>query len=79
MADPDEKKRRLSDLILVALEFSISQRDETIASLLLQSLELSMTRYAGGKDFRERRTMSPAIARALEDLNNLRHKTDESR
>lgn len=70
--DPDEPKRRLSDLILVALECAIAQRDETIASLLLQSMDLSMTRYAGGKDFVERRTMPPSIARALERLSDLR-------
>jgi len=65
----DNPKRRLADLILVALECAIEQRDETIAALLLQALDLSMTRGAGGPNFTERRTVPPAIARALERLD----------
>ena len=68
----DKPRRRLADLILVALETAIEQRDETIAALLLQALDLSMTRGAGGPEFVERRTVPPAIARALERLDALR-------
>lgn len=76
--DSDAPKRRLSDLVLVALECAIAQGDETIAKLLLQSLDLSMTRQAGGPDFVERRIMPPAIAEALERLEALRKEKNKA-
>ncbi|HBH26782.1 MAG TPA: hypothetical protein DDX54_05220 [Rhodospirillaceae bacterium] len=70
--EEQNEHRRLGDLILDALELAIEQRDEVVAALLLQALDLAMTRGAGGKGFTERRSMPPAIARALERLEALR-------
>ena len=69
----DEKNsERLSDRILTALELAIRQEDVTIADMLANALEMSLTRGAGGKDFVERRDFSDDVQNALEGFEKLR-------
>lgn len=66
---------RLSDKILTALEYSLYQEDAAIAELLVNALELSITRDAGGSDFVEKRNYPAEIATALEKYHALKNKT----
>lgn len=63
---------RLSDRILSALELALDQQDPLIAEHLVRSLELAMTRNAGGADFKEKRDFPPGVAAALDRFNNLK-------
>ncbi len=65
---------RLSDKILSALEFAIYQEDKEVAEMLVNALELSMTRKAGGQEFVERRDFPPAIETALTKYEALKNK-----
>lgn len=65
-------KNRLSDRVLYALKLAVEQQDQQCADLLVNVLELSMTRKAGGADFTERRTYSAEIESELEKLNSLK-------
>lgn len=72
MDETSLNKNRLSDRILYALKLAIEQRDQNCADLLVQSLELSLTRNSGGKDFTERRTYSPEIEAELAKLDSIK-------
>jgi hypothetical protein len=72
MDETSLNKNRLSDRILYALKLAIEQKDGQCAGFLAQTLELALTRNAGGKDFTERRTYSPEIEAELAKLDNLK-------
>lgn len=59
---------RLSDRIVFALEKALEQEDVQIAKLLVQALDLSMTRNTGGGNFVERRDYPPKIEAAMKKL-----------
>lgn len=59
---------RLSDRIFAALDLAIQQEDIAAADLLVQALDHSMTRNAGGGEFIERRNYSPEIIAVIERL-----------
>ncbi len=67
-----EQYHRLSDKVLEALELSLAQKDVAISELLCRSLEMAMTRGAGGKGFVERREFSDAVEKALQRLSELK-------
>ncbi len=69
---PDAPAERLADRILFALQLAVEQKDLAIAELLARSLELSMTRNAGGAEFVERRSFSDEAKKALEQLAALK-------
>lgn len=64
---------RLSDKILDALTLSLEQKDVVISDLLSRSLEMAMTRNAGGAGFTERRDLSDDVERALKKLEILKN------
>jgi hypothetical protein len=63
---------RLSDRILEALKLSLEQKDIAISELLTRSLEMSMTRGAGGRGFIERRDFSADVEAALSRFDALK-------
>lgn len=65
---------RLSDRILSALELAIDQEDIDISELLVQAIELSMTRKTGGGHFVERRNYSEELKNAIQALEDLKNK-----
>ena len=67
--------RRLSDFVFKALRIALDQQDLEIAELLTRALEQSMTRYAGGPGFAERREFSEEFEKALVELQDLRKST----
>lgn len=67
-----EKKIRLCDRILDALELALEQEDLPISELLTNALEQSITRNAGGGEFVERRDYSDDLVGAVERLKDLR-------
>lgn len=72
MDETSLNKNRLSDRILYALKLSIDQQDTILSDILVNALELSMTRNAGGKEFTERRTYSPEIEAELTKLSSIK-------
>lgn len=75
MDSQERHKIRLSDRILSALELALEQEDLKIAEMLTKTLEMSMTRNAGGGEFVERRDYPSEIERAMERLSALQDKT----
>ncbi|MDD9901300.1 MAG: hypothetical protein OXT65_10005 [Alphaproteobacteria bacterium] len=71
----DREYLRLSDRILVALQLSLSQRDIAISELLMRSLEMSVTRGAGGRGFIERREISDDFESAMAALDELKRES----
>ncbi len=67
-----EIHKRLSDYIYSALDLALEQKDYEIASLLVQSIELSMTRSAGGGGFVERRDYPEKLEKAMVRLEELK-------
>jgi len=65
---------RLSDRILYALEKALEQEDLPIAKTLVQALDMSMTRNAGGGDFIERRHYPKKIEDAMIKLGMIEGK-----
>lgn len=65
--------RRLSDYVFQALLIALEQEDLEIAQLLTRALEQSMTRFAGGPDFEERRQLTEEFQAALVKLEQLRN------
>jgi hypothetical protein len=63
---------RLSDRILEALKLALEQKDIAISELLTRSLEMSMTRGAGGRGFIERREFSDEVEKALATFDQLK-------
>jgi len=76
MDDAAADKIRLSDRILSSLQLALKQDDVKIAELLTRALELSMTRNTGGGEFIERRDYPPEIEKAMDQLNDLRDRSD---
>jgi hypothetical protein len=72
MDETSLNKNRLSDRILYALKLSVDQQDAILSDILVNALELSMTRNAGGKEFTERRTYSPEIEAELTKLSSIK-------
>ena len=70
----EEAYRRLSDKVLEALNLALEQEDLGIAEMLINALELALTRGAGGSEFVERRDFSHDIESALEKYDSLRKK-----
>lgn len=68
----DTPSDRLADRILFALQLAVAQKDLAIAENLARSLELSMTRRAGGADFVERRDFPAEAEQALTALSALK-------
>lgn len=68
----EQQHQRLADLILVALNLAIDQKDMQVSDLLSRALDMAMTRNAGGKDFVERRDFSDDVSEALKKLGELR-------
>ena len=66
--------KRLSDRILFALELAVEQDDVTIADNLVNAMEKSITRSAGGKDFKERRELAPEYDSVLAQYEELKAK-----
>ena len=66
--------KRLSDRILFALELAVEQDDITIADDLVNAMEKSITRAAGGKDFKERRELAPEYDTVLTQYDTLKKK-----
>lgn len=62
---------RLSDRIVYALELSLEQEDAEISKILLQALDMAMTRNTGGGEFIERRDYPPSIEEAIKKLNTI--------
>ncbi|MFK7839299.1 MAG: hypothetical protein AB8B83_03120 [Bdellovibrionales bacterium] len=69
-------KIRLSDRILSSLQLALHQEDVKIAELLSRALELSMTRNTGGGEFIERRDYPAEIEKAMDQLHDLRDKSN---
>lgn len=63
---------RLSDRIFFALQLAIEQKDPFIADVLVNALELSMTRNSGGGEFVERREYPLEIEAELKKLRELK-------
>lgn len=63
---------RLSDEILKALEISLEQKDVQVSEQLVNALELSMTRYTGGKEYVERREYPERVDAALNSFHELK-------
>lgn len=63
---------RLSDRIAFALELALVQKDIRIADVLVNALELSMTRNSGGGDFVERRDYPPEMEALLKRLKEIK-------
>lgn len=63
---------RLSDKILEALELCLEQEDMEVAEQLVNALELSMTRAAGGKTYIERREYPERVDAALTRYHDTR-------
>ena len=68
----EKNYERLSDYVLKALQVALKQKDLTIADILSNALEMSMTRGAGGKDFVERREFTDEVENAFTQLEALR-------
>jgi hypothetical protein len=68
----DTPYQRLSDHILEALKLAIEQKDIAIADLLVDALDLSMTRNAGGGSFVERRNFPAELDEQLAKLRTLK-------
>ena len=66
-----ENSRRLSDRVISALELAVEQRDRQVADLLVQAMDMAMTRNAGGADFQERREFSDRLNKVLADYREL--------
>lgn len=66
--------QRLSDPILTALDVAIEQQDVVIAEVLVNALELTLTRKTGGADFTEKRDYPPRIDATLEKFHKLKAK-----
>ena len=66
--------KRLSDKILEAFNLALEQEDAAISELLVNALELSLTRNAGGADFTERRDFADDIDAAMIRYDALRNK-----
>jgi len=64
--------QRLSDLVIQSMSLAIRQKDVAIAEILSRALEMSLTRNAGGRNFIERRSLSPDIDTVLEELAELK-------
>ena len=72
MAWDPEAHKRLSDRVLEALNLAIEQDDVDIAEMLVSTLELAVTRGAGGPDFVERRDFSEDMEKALDKFDELK-------
>ena len=74
MTDSKEllNKQRLSDRILYALNLALEQEDVKTADMLAKSLDLAMTRNAGGGEFVERRDYTTYIEETMNKLSVLR-------
>ena len=66
--------KRLSDKILEALNLALDQEDFSISEQLMNALELSLTRNAGGAEFTERRDFSDEMDNAMTRFDALRAK-----
>ncbi len=66
--------KRLSDKILEALNLALDQEDFSISEQLMNALELSLTRNAGGAEFTERRDFSDEMDSAMTRFDALRSK-----
>jgi len=66
--------KRLSDKILEALNLALDQEDFSISEQLMNALELSLTRNAGGAEFTERRDFSDEMDSAMTRFDTLRSK-----
>ena len=64
--------KRLSDRILFALELAVEQGDLQIAENLVAAMEKSITRASGGKDFAERRELSPEYDSVLSQYDEMK-------
>lgn len=63
---------RLSDAIFTALVLALEQEDVVVSEMLKNTLEMAMTRGAGGKDFIERREFTDEIQDVLTRFDALR-------
>jgi hypothetical protein len=64
--------KRLSDRILFALELAVEQEDLGISENLVAAIEQAITRATGGKDFSERRELSPEYDAVLAQYDDLK-------
>ncbi len=64
--------KRLSDRILFALELAVEQGDLGISENLVAAMEQAITRATGGKDFQERRELSPEYDAVLAQYDDLK-------
>ena len=64
--------KRLSDRILFALELAVEQGDLGISENLVAAMEQAITRATGGKDFVERRQLSPEYDAVLSQYDELK-------
>lgn len=67
-----DKFSRLSDHILSAIQIAIEQKDVEIAESLIKSLELSLTRNAGGGEFVERRNYPEQLKNVTSELEKIK-------
>ncbi|MDD3021122.1 MAG: hypothetical protein PHX61_09145 [Alphaproteobacteria bacterium] len=72
MQESDMNSFRLSDRIFYALQLAIDQKDVLTADVLVNALELSMTRNSGGGEFVERRDYPPIVETELKKLQELK-------
>jgi len=68
--------KRLSDRILFALELAVEQGDLGISKNLVAAMEQAITRATGGKDFSERRELSPEYDAVLAQYADLENQKD---
>ncbi len=68
--------KRLADRILAALQLAIEQKDKGQAEILLNALQIALTKDSGGKDFVERRDLSDAIIEAMDAVDVLRKEVE---
>ncbi|HAU28760.1 MAG TPA: hypothetical protein DCW68_01435 [Rhodospirillaceae bacterium] len=67
------EERRLGGQIASALKIAVEQKDVEISEILLQALELAMTRASGGEGFIEKRDFPHDLQEILQRLDALRH------
>lgn len=72
MEQQEISRIRLSDRILTALELALEQEDMRVAELLVNAIDLSMTRNTGGGEFIERRDYSPEMQDAMDRFAQLK-------
>lgn len=74
MDSKDLKDIRLSDRIVYALEKALEQEDVQVAKVLVQALELTLTRIPSSADFVDRRGYPKKIEEAMRRMDEIQRK-----